>query len=190
MRHPTVARGCWPGHTPGFQRAGRVYYQAEEPPMTRVLSSACVVLLLLGLGGRAWAGDKPPIAILGLEVYDNGNGIDPDTTKAARELTTALRDRAKAGTGPYTPVQGGEKELIDEKLLNNCDTEANSCMAAIGSELGAEVLMYGRIWIEKSQGGQGTYKVSIKLLNVNRKQLASSTVETLPTAEPTGVRAP
>jgi hypothetical protein len=148
-----------------------------------------VVLLLLGLGGRAWAGGKPPIAILGLEVYDNGNGIDPDTTKAARELTTALRDRAKAGTGPYTSVQGGEKELIDEKLLNNCDTEANSCMAAIGSELGAEVLMYGRIWIEKSQGGQGTYKVSIKLLNVNRKQLASSTVETLPIAESTGVRA-
>jgi hypothetical protein len=141
------------------------------------------------MGGRAWAGGKPPIAILGLEVYDNGNGIDPDTTKAARELTAALRDRAKAGTGPYTPVQGGEKELIDEKLLNNCDTEANSCMAAIGSELGAEVLMYGRIWIEKSQGGQGTYKVSIKLLNVNRKQLASSTVETLPIAESTGVRA-
>src|ERR1041384_1574025 len=137
----------------------------EEPPMTRVLSSACVLVLLLGLGSRAWAG-KPPIAILGLEVYDNGNGIDPDTTKAARDLTTALRDRAKAGTGPYAPVQGGEKELIDEKLLNNCDTEANTCMAAIGTELGAEVLMYGRIWMEKSGANPGIYKVSLKLLNV------------------------
>src|SRR5580765_6112736 len=153
--------------------------------MTRVLSSACVLLLLLVLGGTAWA--KPTIAILGLEVYDNGSGIDPETTRAAKELTAALRDRAKAGTGPYTPV-GGEKELIDEKLLNNCDSEAPSCMAAIGNELGAEVLMYGKI--EKATDkGQGIYKVSIKLLNVGRKQLTSSTVETLPVAESTGIRA-
>src|ERR1043165_8632658 len=157
-----------------------------EPPMTRVLSSACVVLLVLGLGGRAWAG-KPPIAILGLEVYDNGGGIDPETTRAAKELTAALRDRAKAGTGPFTPVQG-EKELIDEKLLNNCDSEAPTCMATIGSGLGAEVLMYGKI--EKAtQSGQGVYKVSIKLLNVGRKQLANSTVETLPLSDSIGVRA-
>lgn len=149
--------------------------------MTRVLSSACVVLLLLSLGGRAWAGSKPPIAILGLEVYDNGSGIDPDTTKAAKELTSALRDRAKAGTGPYTPVQGGDKELIDEKLLNNCDSEAASCMAAIGNELGAEVLMFGKI--EKlNQNGQVVYRVSLKLLQVGRKQI-SSAVESLPVAD-------
>ena len=153
--------------------------------MTRVLSSACVLLLLLGLGSRAWAG-KPPIAILGLEVYDNGSGIDPDTTKAAKELTAALRDRAKAGTGPFIPVQG-EKELIDEKLLNNCDSEAATCMATIGSGLGAEVLMYGKI--EKAtQSGQGVYKVSIKLLSVTRKQLTASTVETLPVADAYGVK--
>jgi hypothetical protein len=153
--------------------------------MTRVLSSACVFLLLLGLGSRAWAG-KPPIAILGLEVYDNGSGIDPDTTKAAKELTAALRDRAKAGTGPFTPVQG-EKELIDEKLLNNCDSEAATCMATIGTGLGAEVLMYGKI--EKAtQSGQGIYKVSLKLLSVARKQVTASTVENLPMADATGVK--
>lgn len=155
--------------------------------MPRVLSSACVplLLLLLGLGSRAWAG-KPPIAILGLEVYDNGGGIDPETTKAAKELTAALRDRAKAGTGPFTPVQG-EKELIDEKLINNCDSEAPTCMATIGSGLGAEVLMYGKI--EKAtQSGQGVYKVSIKLLSVTRKQLTASTVETLPVSDATGVK--
>ncbi|HEX7837853.1 MAG TPA: PEGA domain-containing protein [Kofleriaceae bacterium] len=149
--------------------------------MIRVLSSACVVLLLLALGGRAHAGSKPPIAILGLEVYDNGGGIDPETTRAAKELTAALRDRAKAGTGPYTPVQGGEKELIDEKLLNNCDSEAASCMAAIGNELGAEVLLFGKI--EKvNQNGQMVYRVSLKLLQVGRKQI-SSAVESLPVAD-------
>jgi len=157
--------------------------------MTRVLSSACVVLWLLCSGGGAWAGGgKPPIAILGLEVYDNGSGIDPETTQAAKDLTAALRNRVKAGTGPYAPVPGGEKELIDEKLLNNCDTEAPTCMAQIGAGLGADALMYGKI--EKSaQNGQAIYKVSIKLLNVNRKQLASSTVETLTLADSSGPRA-
>ena len=57
--------------------------------MTRVLSSACLVLLLLGSSGKAWAGGKPAIAILGLEVNDNGSGIDPETTKAAKELSGA-----------------------------------------------------------------------------------------------------
>jgi hypothetical protein len=146
------------------------------------------VLLSLVLGGRAWAGAKPPIAILGLEVLDNGSGIDPDTTKAAKELTVALRDRAKAGTGPYVPVPGGDKELIDEKLLNNCDSEAAVCMAAIGTELGADVLMFGKIE-RSSQGGQPFYKVSIKLLGVTKKQLINSTSEMLPIADATGVRA-
>jgi hypothetical protein len=152
--------------------------------MIRVLSSACVVLLLLSMGGKAWAGGKSPIAILGLEVYDNGSGIDPETTKAAKEITAALRDRAKAGTGPYAPVTS-EKELIDEKLLNNCDTEAAVCMAAIGTELQAEAVLYGKI--EKiTQTNPPSYRVSLKLLNVNRKQLVSSTVETLPLAGATG----
>jgi hypothetical protein len=142
------------------------------------------VLLLLAMGGKAWAGGKSPIAILGLEVYDNGSGIDPETTKAAKEVTSALRDRAKAGTGPYSPV-ASEKELIDEKLLNNCDTEAAVCMAAIGTELQAEAVLYGKI--EKiTQTNPPSYRVSLKLLNVNRKQLVSSTVETLPLAGATG----
>ncbi len=152
--------------------------------MIRALSSACVVLLLLTTGGKAWAGGKSPIAILGLEVYDNGSGIDPETTRAAKEVTAALRDRAKAGTGPYTPV-ASEKELIDEKLLNNCDTEAAVCMAAIGTELQAEAVLYGKI--EKvTKTNPPTYQVSLKLLNVTRKQLVSSTVETLPLTAATG----
>jgi hypothetical protein len=149
--------------------------------MIRVLSSACAVLLLLALGGRAWAGGKSPIAILGLEVTDNGGGIDPETTKAAKELTVALRDRAK-GIGPYA-LAGGEKELIDEKLLNNCDTEAPVCMAAIGTELGVEAVLYGKI---EKLTNPPSYRVSLKLLNVKSKQLVSSTVETIPLAGATG----
>lgn len=159
--------------------------------MTRALSSACIVLLWLGPWGGstgvAWAGGKPSIAILGLEVNDNGTGIDPETTKAAKEVTAALRDRAKAGTGPYVLVPNGDKELIDQKLLNNCDTEAAPCMATIGSELGADALMFGKIE-RATQNGQTMYKVSLKLLNVARKQIATSTVEMLPMAEASGVK--
>jgi hypothetical protein len=158
---------------------------ASAPP-----SDAAVAVVMPDVG-RPTISDLPSpgalIAILGLEVYDNGSGIDPETARAARELTAALRDCAKARTGPYRPV-GGEKALIDEKLLNNCDSEAPTCMAAIGNGLGADVLMYGKM--EKAtQNGQGVYKVSIKLLSVGRKQLRSSTVETLPVAESTGIRA-
>src|SRR4029078_11635207 len=127
-------------------------------PMTRVLSSACAVLLLVVWGGRAWGASTRPIARLGLEVYDNGSAIDPETTKAAKDVTAALRERARVPSGPYALVLGGEKELIDEKLLNNCDSEAPACMPTIGSELGAELLMYGKI--ERiALNGQNTYKV-------------------------------
>jgi len=111
--------------------------------MTRVLSSTCVVVLLLVLGGQAWAGSK--VAVLGLEVRDSGTGIDPETTKVAKDLTFALRQRAATNAYNVSPAPNGDKELIDEKLLNNCDSEAASCMSAIGTELGADLLLFGKI---------------------------------------------
>jgi hypothetical protein len=150
--------------------------------MTRALASACVLLMLLGMGGKAFAG-KPQIAILGLEI-DVNSGVDPETTKAAKDLTAALRERPKAGTGPYAAAPSGDKELIDEKLLKNCDSEAPACMASIGAELNAEALMYGKL--EKSGN---TYKVSLRVLNVARRQLVSSKVYTIPIGQTSGVSA-
>jgi hypothetical protein len=58
-------------------------------------------------------------------------------------------------------------------------------MAAIGTDLGAEAVLYGKI--EKmTQTNPATYRVSLKLLNVPRKQLVSSTVESLPLTGATG----
>src|ERR1700742_53220 len=130
--------------------------------MTRVLSSACVMVLVLVLGGQAWAGSK--IAVLGLEVRDSGTGIDPETTKVAKDLTFALRQRAATNAFNVSPAPNGDKELIDEKLLNNCDSEAAVCMEKIGSDLGADLLLFGKI--EKGTGGNGLaiYKVDLKLL--------------------------
>src|SRR4051794_13754050 len=170
----TVAWGNPASQDTPIHRVRRVYSGVEDH-MTRALASA-VVLLLLSMGATAWAG-KPQIAILGLEI-DVNSGVDPETTKVAKDLTAALRERTKAGAGPYAPSTSGDKELIDEKLLKNCDSEAKDCMAEIGRDLNAEVLMYGKL--EKSGN---TYKVSIKLLNVPKKQLLNSIVETIPVGQ-------
>ena len=133
--------------------------------MTRALSSICTALLIVGLlCSQAFAG-KPTVAVLGLEVYDATGQIDQGTTQVAKDLTDALRSRAKMPSGPYQFQPGSEKELIDEKLIKNCDNEAVSCMSQIGKDLGADFLIYGRI--EKKPDG---FQVSVNLLNVNKKK--------------------
>jgi hypothetical protein len=133
--------------------------------MNRALSSICAALLIIGLlSTQAFAG-KPTVAVLGLEVFDATGQIDQATTQVAKELTDALRSRAKLPSGPYQFQPGSEKELIDEKLIKNCDNEAVSCMSQIGKDLGADFLIYGRI--EKKPDG---FQVSINLLNVNKKK--------------------
>lgn len=152
--------------------------------MPRVLSSACVMALLLVLSGQAWAGSK--ISVLGLEVRDSGTGIDPETTKVAKDLTFALRQRAATNAYNVSPAPNGDKELIDEKLLNNCDSEAAVCMAKIGSDLGADLLLFGKIEKGIGQNGLLIYKVDLKLLYVAGKQVIS-TSETLAQTEATNV---
>src|SRR5574338_163303 len=103
--------------------------------MIRALSLTCLALLLVGLGGSAAFAGKPSIAVLGLEVIDQNGTPTAADTQAAKELSDGLRARAKAGTGPYQLAPGSDKELIDQKLLNNCDSEAAACMSAIGNQI-------------------------------------------------------
>jgi hypothetical protein len=112
----------------------------------------------------AWAG-KPTIAILGLEVVDPQGQVDATTTQVAKELTDGLRGRASFGSSPYQIAAGSDKELLDEKLIKNCDSEAVTCMSQIGKDLGADYLLYGRI--EKKGDG---YDVLLNLLNVGKKK--------------------
>ena len=142
--------------------------------MTRALSSswrgiAVFALLLTSLvSSPAFAG-KPTVAVLGLEVVDPTGQIDQATTAVARDLTDALRSRAKMPSNPYAFQPGSEKELIDEKLIKNCDNEAIACMAQIGKDLGADFLVYGKF--EKKPDG---YVVTINLLNVGKKKFEKS----------------
>jgi hypothetical protein len=131
------------------------------------------LMLLAALTSVASA--KPKIAILGLEVIGS---LDPEQVKTAKQLTIGLRERAGAGTGPYELVPNGDKELVDEKLMNNCGTEALICMAPIGISMRADYLMFGNM--EKVDKG---YHITIKLIRVATKMPLPTFSEIIPVAE-------
>lgn len=135
---------------------------------------------LLGLVGTATAA-KPTVGILGLEVIDDGSGIEPKTTQFAKELTEELRKRPKSGAGPYALAPGSDKDLLELKLLSGCENEGKDCMAAIGADLASDRLLYGKI--EKRSNG---YQVSLKLLNVATKTFERSISDIIPFGEATG----
>lgn len=140
--------------------------------MRRALSSSWTLLLavlLLGLVASPALAGKQTVAILGLEVVDSSGAVDPEAVKVAKELTDGLRARAKVGSGPYVLAPGSDKELIDEKLIKNCDTEAMPCMSQIGKDLGANFMIYGRL--EKKGDG---YAVQINLLNIDKRKFEKS----------------
>jgi hypothetical protein len=152
--------------------------------MTRALSLVCLALVLVGTAASsAIAGPRKAIAVLGLEVVDPSGTPTAQDTQFGKDLTDALRGRANAGTGQYQLAPGSDKELIDQKLLNNCDTEAAACMSAIGNQLGADFLMYGTI---KKDGSNKAYQVTLKFLDVGRKQMLKTTVDPVPLNETTG----
>ncbi|MEJ7601514.1 MAG: PEGA domain-containing protein [Kofleriaceae bacterium] len=137
--------------------------------MTRAFSSVCLALVLIAAGASS-ALAKTKLAILGLEVTASSGGkIDEEVGKVAKDLTGALRKRVDTGATNYQLVKDGEKELVDEKLMNSCESEKADCMAQIGAGLGADVLIYGKI---EKQPGKG-YQVSLKLLRVNGKAIES-----------------
>jgi hypothetical protein len=141
--------------------------------MTRAISSLCLLVALVGGVSTANGDNKKKtekIAILGLEVFTQGSAsVDAESTRVATDLTVALRLRPKAQQGPFLFTPNSEKELIDEKLMNNCENESRDCMAKIGDKLGADQLMYGRIE-KKSQAGSAGYQISLKLLGVKSGQ--------------------
>jgi hypothetical protein len=131
------------------------------------------LLLLAMLSSVASA--KPKVAILGLEVIGS---LDPEQVKLAKQLTSGLRERASAGTGPYELAPNSDKELVDEKLMNNCGTEALVCMSPIGLNMHADFLMFGNI--EKVDKG---YHVTIKLIRVATKMPLPTFSEIIPVTD-------
>ena len=149
--------------------------------MIRTTLAVCALFLVLLVTAGPAAAGKPTIAILGLEVIDDGSGIEPKTTQFSKELTEELRKRPKAGTGPYALAPGSDKDLLELKLLSGCENEGKDCMAAIGGDLATDRLLYGKV--EKRSNG---YQVSLKLLNVGAKTFERSISDIVPFGEATG----
>ena len=120
----------------------------------------------------AAADTRPRIAVLGLEVT---SAVDVRTTELAHDLTEGMRARARLGSGPYAYAPSSERELIDEKLIKQCDNEAPSCMAEIGKELDADVIVYGKLDKEDK-----VVRLSLHLLDVNKKAKLNRTSVTVP----------
>lgn len=130
-------------------------------PLT--LAVACLFVALFS----AVAAAKPKIGILGIEaVVGAGGKIDDADTKVAKDLTAALRDRAS--TSSTYQLVDENRELVDEKLMNNCASEAPACMGPIGQQMKVDVLLFGSIQATK-QGGVDGYKVNLKLVNVPKR---------------------
>jgi hypothetical protein len=138
----------------------------------------CLVALLLAGGRSARAADNS-IAVLGIEATDGA----PDNVATA--LTDALRQRASAERGMRL-VPG--KDLIEVKLIFSCPDEAPSCMADAAKSLGATKLIFGSV--KKSLGD--SYVVTLKLLDVGRKQIDNWVAEPISRAQatPGAVRGP
>jgi hypothetical protein len=144
--------------------------------MKRVVSLVClfVIAAVVTAAPRA-ASAKPSVAVLGLELRDDGSGIDERSATIARLLTEALRRRARAASGPYTLMAGSDKELGDAILFGGCkDSSDKECIIKIGAEMGTDFLIYGSL----SKQGKG-FQVALTLLDIGKKQ-----VRTLPDTIP------
>ncbi len=149
--------------------------------MSRHIGPVSVITVLLSLGMASTALAKPTVAVLGIEVIDPSGKVDEKATAVAKQLTRELRRRASMGKGPFVLAPGPGKDLLELKLLSDCASEGRSCMAAIGRELKADRLMYGKL--EKQSSG---YQVSLNLLNVSTKSMERNTSDLIPLAETSG----
>jgi hypothetical protein len=127
--------------------------------------------LSLASPGTIRAADNT-IAVLGIEAADGA----PDSVATA--LTDALRQRASSERG--TRLVPG-KDLIEVKLIFSCPDEAPSCMAEAAKSLGASKLIFGSV--KKSLGD--SYVVTLKLLDVGRKQIDNWVAEPISRAQAT-----
>ena len=153
--------------------------------MTRAIHaclSGFVIMTVVLLGSVAHAGPKQKMAVLGIEAVIGANGqIDPADVQFAKDLTRELRSRVNNSS--MYELTKDQRELSDEKLMNNCGAEHPTCMAPIGASIGADVMLFGKV--ENAKGG---YKVTLKLVSVAKKQhLASDPNAFIAAADTKGV---
>ena len=140
--------------------------------MRRYLRGSLLVLLCTTLMARAAWADATTLAVLGIEPIEAPESL-------AVQLTDALRRQAAAMPGVKL-VQG--KDLIEIKMIFNCDNEHPNCMSQAGKSLGADKLLYGLI---KRHGGRKstTVVVGLKVLDVHSGVIEKFVNETVHTRD-------
>jgi hypothetical protein len=120
---------------------------------------------------------KPKIAILGLEVVDDGSN-DPRTASTAKLLSKELRKEATKANSKFELAPNSAKDLLEMKLLSDCSDENRACMSQIGKELKADLLLFGKL--ERRSNG---YEVKLQLLDVAAKETKKNTADLIPFRE-------
>ena len=119
--------------------------------MTRALSFAhAITIFALATTLLMWASvaEAAPkaLSVLGLEV--DGTSVTQQATDAAgRGDQGAAQSRGSAERvgGVHADRVDAQKELLDQKLVFNCQAETPPCLVKIANDLHAEVLLFGSL---------------------------------------------
>jgi hypothetical protein len=132
----------------------------------RAILSFALVVAVTGIASA----EPTKVGVLGLEV---AGVIDIDGTTQAKNITEVMRSQVRPPR--FTLAPNSKKELIDEKVANNCDSEATDCMTKIAKKVGATVLIFGRIERKADKDGVDAYQLSLKLLDTEKKTTKPAT---------------
>jgi hypothetical protein len=124
---------------------------------------------------------KPKLAVLGLEISDDGSTgeVVKKTADVAKLVTDQLRAEVVKRYGPYDLAPNSRKDLLEMKLLSNCSNDEKECLSAIGKELNSDVVLYGRVERRAEQG----YWVELKLLEIKSGEIKKQQTFTIPFRE-------
>lgn len=137
-----------------------------------------ITLLLVLFTGMGFASAKPKVAVLGLEVLDKTNA--KASIDAARQLTEGLRLAAKT-SGPFEVADNSQREFLDEKIINQCESEQRDCLLKIAGNFGASSLVYGKLQLTENKK---SFQVTVFLLSSD-KGAAKPAITSVPvTASP------
>jgi PEGA domain len=121
-----------------------------------------ITLLLVLFAGIGVATAKPKVAVLGLEVLDKANAMT--SIDAARQVTEGMRLAARA-SGPYEVADNSQREFVDEKVINQCTSEARDCLLKMAGNFGATALVYGRLQLSDNKK---TFLITVNLLTADK----------------------
>lgn len=147
-----------------WTRPGAAVPPASSLAITLLLGTALSALLL---PAAAWAAEgstaRPRrVAVLGLEAADLPARLAAQTTTAVRSQVATFPDLILVAKDAVT--------LSEAALTFSCIDESAACMAQIGQELGAQVLIYGRL---KAYPGQQAHLV-LHVVDVQERRAVAS----------------